>query len=100
MTEWYSPDRKPPAARTQRAIGELPWEIHVNHIFWRAELFDEQAYGFVVRLFRGGDFFGLDGGRIARPRPRGRMTSAATLRKAGPNEYDAGSHRFGRSAVR
>jgi len=58
MTEWYSPDRKPPAARTQCASGELLWEMHVKHIFWRAELFDEQAYGFVVRLFRGGDFFG------------------------------------------
>jgi hypothetical protein len=27
-------------------------------VFWRAELFDEQAYGFDVRLFRSGDFFG------------------------------------------
>jgi hypothetical protein len=58
MTEWYSPDRKPPAARTKRAVGELLWEVYVDHVFWRAELFDEQEYGFDVRLFRGGDFFG------------------------------------------
>ncbi len=54
---FYSPFRKPPAARTERTVGELLWEVHVDHLFWRAELFDEQAYGFDVRLFRGGEFF-------------------------------------------
>ena len=55
---FYSPNRKPPAPRTERTVGELLWEVHANHVFWGAELFDEQAYGFDVRLFRSGELFG------------------------------------------
>src|SRR5882757_9453062 len=55
--EWYSPNRKLLAVRTERTVGELLWEVHVDHAFWRAELFDEEAYGFDVRLFRGGELF-------------------------------------------
>ena len=40
------------------SVGELLWEVHVNHVFWRAELFDEQAYGFDVRLFRDAELLG------------------------------------------
>jgi hypothetical protein len=40
---FYSPNRKPPAARTQRTVGELLWEVHVDHVFWRAELFDKHT---------------------------------------------------------
>ena len=54
---FYSPNRKPPAPRTERMVGELISEIHSDHVFWRAELFDEHAYGFDVR-FRGGELFG------------------------------------------
>jgi hypothetical protein len=54
---FYSPTHERPAARTERTVGELLWEVHVDQMFWRAELFDERAYGFDVRLFRSGDFF-------------------------------------------
>jgi hypothetical protein len=55
---FYRPTYKPPATRTERTVGELLWEVHIDHVFWRAELFDEQAYGFDVQLFRDGEFFG------------------------------------------
>ena len=54
---FYSPKHKPPAARIQRVVGELLWELRVDHVQWRAELFDEGAYGFDVRLFRDVEFF-------------------------------------------
>lgn len=43
--------------RRTRAVGELLFEVHAGGVFWRAELFDEGAYGFDVRIFRHGEFF-------------------------------------------
>ena len=54
---FYSPNHKAPARRSQGVVGELLWEIRVNHVQWRAELFDEQEYGFDTRLFRDTEFF-------------------------------------------
>ena len=44
----YSPNRKPPAPRTQRAIGELLFELRDDHEVWRYELFDAGEWG--IRL--------------------------------------------------
>jgi len=39
------------------APGELLWEVRVNRVQWRAELFDETPHGFDVQLYRDTDFF-------------------------------------------
>jgi hypothetical protein len=57
MTEWYSPDRKPPAPRRPRPVGELLWEFRVNHVQWSAELHDQTPYGFDCQLDHDAEFF-------------------------------------------
>jgi hypothetical protein len=59
------------------------WEVHVDRVFWRAELFDEQPHGFDMRLFRDGKFF-ASRRFVNRDVAIGWQTrSAATVRKAG-----------------
>lgn len=47
----------PPNDKVPAPGGELLWEVDVDRIWWRAELFDEQPCGFDVRLFCAGSFF-------------------------------------------
>jgi hypothetical protein len=81
--ERYSPTRKPPTARTERAVGELLWEIRADHLLWRAELFDEGAYGFDVRIFRDVEFFASRRWANREAAAPGQASSAGTLRTAG-----------------
>jgi hypothetical protein len=51
MTEWYSPDRKPPPPQQPLPPDLVLWTITVNGIEWRAELcwYDRYRFGVVTR---------------------------------------------------
>jgi hypothetical protein len=57
MTEWYSPDRKPPPPRYYKpATTERLWELRKDHVTWSCDLrFHGESYGWESMILRDGE---------------------------------------------
>jgi hypothetical protein len=54
---FYSPNRKPPAAR-KPTPGEPLWSLRYHHITWSCELrFHGESYGWEGQILRNGELF-------------------------------------------
>jgi hypothetical protein len=54
---FYHPQRRPPAARTQRRPGEEIWSFHKDHVTWSCELKVQGEWGVEALILRDGELF-------------------------------------------